>query len=81
MITNYITFYKDNLQSKEHDKTYSQIIDGFIKTDLFESFKNGWPFQRAILVFMGFTYGTFDSLTDEQQEELWQEMKSRNLTG
>ncbi len=56
-----------------------QIIDGFIGTELFENFKLGWPFLRAITIYLSQYYPTNQLFSEEEIDSLWEETKSRNL--
>lgn len=66
------TFYKDNIITGEHHKTASEIIEEYNKT---EESKYDMPFERKILNFMMKSYGSFDTLTDEQWNELYKEKR------
>jgi hypothetical protein len=70
-----ITFWKDNLLKGEHEVEVGQIIADFRNSDhvASENYRNGWPFERAISLFMMDTYGGFDPLTENQLRELFNE--------
>lgn len=62
------TFYKNNKISGKHQKSASQILREYNET---EDSKLDLPFERKILNFMAFEYGSFDILTKEHWDELY----------
>lgn len=63
-----ITFWKNNLISGEHQVELEQMIKDFIASDDVSrtNYLEGWPFERAIIMFMSNSYGSFDRLSDSQ---------------
>ena len=63
-----LTFYKDNKLTEKHTKTATEIITEYNET---EASKLDMPFERKLLNHMMVVYGSFDKITDEQWNELY----------
>ncbi len=68
------TFWKDNKLDKEHQVSIEQIIKDFLKSESYSNFKNGWPFERAMLLHLS-SYGAFDPITNIEWDELHKEFQ------
>ncbi len=62
------TFYRDNKISQKHQKSSSQILRDFYKT---EESKLDMPFERLLLNFISIKYGSFNKFSDKQWNELY----------
>lgn len=69
-----ITFWKDNKSDGEHQVSAEKIVDDFIKSDIYENYKAGWPFERALLSHM-MIYGSYETITDENWDNLYKQLK------
>lgn len=66
-------FYKDNQVSGKFEKPISEIMVEFYKTP--ESRVFDIPFERRLLTFL-MSYGSFDTITDEQWNEIHKKKNS-----
>lgn len=72
-----ITFYKENLLNGEHLVNSKRIARDFVDSEKYRFYTSGTPLERALLVFMSETYGSFERLSDDQIHVLSQEVKLR----
>lgn len=70
-----IIFWKDNEISGEHEVSVEQIITDYNNAEIS---KLDLPFERKILHHMMIEYGSFDKLTDEQWNKIYEAKKELN---
>lgn len=60
-----IDFWKENKVDLHHTISCGQIISDYLLSDFYDKNKAGLPFERCILGFMAFQYGSFDIFKDD----------------
>lgn len=70
-------FWKNNRLDGEHEKTPKQIIEDFKKSELAEM---PAPFERLLLNFMASEYGSFDVITEQEWQDIYEAKRKYEQT-
>ena len=53
-------FWIGNKLDMHHTKSAEEIASGFVASEMFQSYEQGWPLERALSVYTAYAFGSND---------------------